>query len=73
MTKHLPSAILDIPIFQTTFQYLMKGNTGVYALYDGDNPYYVGLTTNLFGSVNHHLRDRHEDEWDLLGSSESRR
>lgn len=64
MTRHLPSEILDNPIFRKKLQELMRGYAGIYALYDGERPYYVGLTTNLFGRVNHHLRDRHKGEWD---------
>ena len=63
MTKQLPSEILDNPIFRAKLQELMKGYAGIYALYDDDKPYYIGLTTNLFGRVNHHLKDRHKGQW----------
>jgi predicted GIY-YIG superfamily endonuclease len=64
MTKQLPSEILASPIFRKKLQELMKGYAGIYALYDRDRPYYVGLTTNLFGRVNGHLKDRHKGQWD---------
>ncbi len=32
---------------------------GVYALYDGDELYYVGKSTELRKRVKQHLRDRH--------------
>ncbi|MGH7774382.1 MAG: GIY-YIG nuclease family protein [Candidatus Binatia bacterium] len=37
---------------------------GVYALYNGNRLYYVGLATNLRQRINHHLRDRHKKKWD---------
>ena len=64
MTKQLPSEILASSIFRKKLQELMKGYAGIYALYDHQEPYYVGLTTNLFGRVNGHLRDRHKGKWD---------
>jgi hypothetical protein len=42
----------------------MKGYAGIYALYDGDTPYYTGLTVNLFGRLRSHIRDRHKGNWD---------
>jgi hypothetical protein len=64
MTRQLPSEILASPIFRKKLQELMRGYAGIYALYHHDKPYYVGLTTNLFGRVNGHLRDRHRGKWD---------
>jgi hypothetical protein len=64
MTRHLPSEILASPIFRSKLQELMRGYAGIYALYRDDKPYYIGLTTNLFGRVNGHLRDRHKGQWD---------
>jgi len=64
MTRQLPSEILASPIFRRKLQELMRGYAGIYALYRKGNPYYVGLTTNLFGRVNNHLRDRHARRWD---------
>ena len=64
MTKQLPSEILASPIFRKKLQELMKGYAGIYALYHRDQPYYVGLTTNLFGRVNGHMKDRHKGQWD---------
>jgi len=64
MTKEPPSDILASPIFRKMPQELMRGYAGIYALYHHDKPYYVGLTTNLFGRVNNHLKDRHKGQWD---------
>lgn len=37
---------------------------GVYALYQKNKLYYVGLASNLRVRLNHHLKDRHADTWD---------
>jgi excinuclease UvrABC nuclease subunit len=37
---------------------------GVYALYKGDQLYYVGLANNLRGRIKRHLSDRHTEKWD---------
>lgn len=64
MTKQLPSEILASPIFRKKLRELMRGYAGIYTLYHHDKPYYVGLTTDLFGRVNGHLKDRHKGQWD---------
>lgn len=42
---------------------MIKGRAGVYALYKGDNLYYVGLASNLAGRLRTHLKDRHKGAW----------
>lgn len=64
MSKRLPSEILDNPVFKKRLKEIMKGYSGIYALYRKNRLYYVGLTTNLFGRINWHLRDRHAGKWD---------
>ncbi|MEM7814405.1 MAG: GIY-YIG nuclease family protein [Candidatus Aenigmatarchaeota archaeon] len=64
MSKKLPSSILEDPIFEEKLKELMKGYSGIYALYKGDELYYVGLTKNLHGRIRWHLRDRHAGKWD---------
>lgn len=64
MSRKLPSEILASPIFREKLTELLKGYAGIYALYRKNSLYYVGLTTNLFGRVRHHLRDRHKGKWD---------
>jgi hypothetical protein len=64
MTRLLPSDILASPIFRRELQRLMRGHSGIYALYKKTKPYYIGLTKNLFGRVSGHLKDRHEGQWD---------
>src|SRR5258707_15899338 len=64
MSKRLPSDILDNPIFQEKLKEIMKGYAGIYALYRKGKLYYVGLTRDLFGRINWHLKDRHAGKWD---------
>lgn len=64
MSRKLPSEILASPIFRAKLKELLKGYAGIYALYRKGSVYYVGLTTNLFGRVSHHLKDRHKQKWD---------
>jgi hypothetical protein len=42
---------------------LVSDSPGIYALYDGDELYYVGKSTELRMRVRHHLRDRHLASW----------
>jgi hypothetical protein len=43
---------------------LMRGRSGVYALYMRDKLYYAGLASNMMGRINAHIRDRHKGLWD---------
>jgi hypothetical protein len=43
---------------------MIKGKAGLYALYQKDKLYYVGLTVNLKGRLKTHLKDRHIGLWD---------
>ena len=42
----------------------VKGRKGVYALYNGDKLYYVGLASNMKNRLKAHLNDRHKGKWD---------
>ncbi|MDI6760426.1 MAG: hypothetical protein QMD05_06335 [Candidatus Brocadiaceae bacterium] len=64
MSKRLPSEMLEDPLFRKELQEIMKGYSGIYGLYRRDSLYYVGLTTNLFGRIGWHLKDRHAGKWD---------
>lgn len=41
----------------------IKGQNGIYALYDEDKLYYVGLATDLRNRLKQHLGDRHSGLW----------
>ncbi|MDA2920323.1 GIY-YIG nuclease family protein [Desulfobacterota bacterium AH_259_B03_O07] len=42
---------------------LIGSSPGIYALYDSNELYYVGKSTDLRKRVKHHLRDRHYASW----------
>ena len=42
---------------------LIGSSPGIYALYDGENLYYVGKSSELRKRVKQHLRDRHLASW----------
>ncbi len=53
-------------IFRQYFDLITKligDSPGVYALYDDNELYYVGKSTDLRNRVKHHLRDRHGASW----------
>lgn len=66
MSRRLPSIILENEVFRRRLREIMKGYSGIYALYKGPKVYYVGLATNLFGRIKWHLKDRHRGKWDYF-------
>ena len=42
---------------------LIRGKSGIYALYRKDKLYYIGLASNLMARLKTHLRDRHHGRW----------
>lgn len=44
----------------------MRGYAGVYALYDNEKLYYVGLATNLYSRLRWHTKNRHKEKWNLF-------
>lgn len=40
-----------------------RGRNGLYALYNDESLYYVGLASSLSGRLNTHLKDRHKGNW----------
>ena len=52
--------------YRATVKLLIHGHAGVYALYKGEQLYYVGLARNLMNRVNAHLKDRHTGKWDRV-------
>ena len=43
---------------------MIRGKSGIYALYRREKLYYVGLASNLMTRLNQHLSDRHKKKWD---------
>lgn len=54
--------ILDVR-YRPQLAELIRGHAGVYALYNGDDLYYVGLAVDLMKRVDQHLKDHHAGEW----------
>jgi hypothetical protein len=64
MSRRLPSEILESDVFAEHLRKMMRRYAGIYALYRKRRLYYVGLTRNLLGRINRHLKDRHAGKWD---------
>src|SRR5262245_52508388 len=64
MSRRLPGELLKDPMFRARLKAIMRKQSGIYALYDGETPYYTGLTVNLFGRLGRHMRDKHAGRWD---------
>lgn len=68
--NHLVTGQLENISWQVLEQYrdiikeMIKGKSGIYALYNRDKLYYVGLASNLKVRLNQHLKDRHGRKWD---------
>jgi hypothetical protein len=48
------------------FRQLLGDSSGIYALYNGDKLYYVGIADNLLARVDWHTQDRHQNNWDKV-------
>ena len=42
---------------------LIGDSSGIYALYDDNELYYVGRASNLKRRIKQHLKDRHDSQW----------
>ena len=64
VVAHLENISGDVlESYQAQIRQLIKGKSGIYALYRHNNLYYVGLATNLMGRLKRHLRDHHRRKW----------
>lgn len=50
--------------YQALIRDFIHGKHGVYALYSGEDLYYVGLASNMRRRLKNHLRDGHQGHWD---------
>jgi hypothetical protein len=64
ISQKLPRELLDNPLFNKRLRELLRGFSGIYALYNGDKLYYVGLSTNLLTRLRSHARFKSEKDWD---------
>ncbi len=68
--KRLVTAHLEAVSWRVFEQYpdvvrdLIRGHSGIYALFKRGRLYYVGLASNLMRRLKQHLRDRHHGSWD---------
>jgi hypothetical protein len=64
VSQHLENIGGDVfEQYQGIIHEFVSHRNGVYALYKGDNLYYVGLATNLSSRLKAHLGDRHSGHW----------
>jgi len=59
--ENIPSESFEI--IAESINDTMKGESGIYALYDNQKLYYVGLAKNLKSRVKKHRKDRHAKKW----------
>jgi hypothetical protein len=63
--QHLENISSDaLEKYQDVIRSYVRGRQGIYALYQRDKLYYVGLASNLRTRLNQHLRNRHKKLWD---------
>jgi hypothetical protein len=63
VSKPLPIELLSEQTFRSELQALMKGYSGLYALYHGKQLYYVGLASNIFSRLDSHTKNKHKGKW----------
>ena len=63
VSKPLPIELLSEPMFKAELRKLMRGYSGLYALYRGKRLYYVGLANNIFARLTGHTKNRHRGRW----------
>jgi predicted GIY-YIG superfamily endonuclease len=62
----LPASLFDNNFFAPVLETLLSGSPGIYALYKGEDLYYVGLSKNLRSRLKQHLKDKHSRKWDTF-------
>ena len=59
--------ILELEFFRNKIGEILKGNSGVYALYKDKDLYYVGITSkDLFWRLHQHTRGKHKNKWNMF-------
>jgi predicted GIY-YIG superfamily endonuclease len=65
VSQHLENVSREVlKKYQDSIKEHVRGRHGIYALYKGNNLYYVGLASDLRNRLKHHLVDRHALTWD---------
>lgn len=63
--EKIPVEVIEDATFRKRLREIMKGWSGIYALYKDDKVYYVGKSINDFWRLwRHYQRDRHVGKWD---------
>jgi hypothetical protein len=62
----LPASLFENSFFAPVLQTLLSRSPGIYALYKGEDLYYVGLSNNLKSRIKQHLKDKHSRKWDTF-------
>ncbi|MGA8500559.1 MAG: GIY-YIG nuclease family protein [Candidatus Sulfotelmatobacter sp.] len=62
----LPASLFENSFFTPVLQTLLSKSPGIYALYKGEDLYYVGLSNNLKSRIKQHLKDKHSRRWDTF-------
>lgn len=52
--------------YREVIRRMVHWREGIYVLYQGDTPYYVGLASNLQSRLKSHLKDHHSKSWDTF-------
>lgn len=61
--SRLPSESLTNEYTEMKVRTLIKGRSGVYALYNANSVYYIGKADDLHKRLKDHLNDRHKNKW----------
>jgi hypothetical protein len=63
MSRKLPVEILSHPAFELGLKTIIKNFSGIYALYQNERLYRVGLTTDLLWRIKSYLKAPHAGKW----------
>jgi len=66
-----PGQLLEL--FGDELRALLRGASGIYALYKDRKLYYIGLATHLRGRIQGHLEDKHRGKWNRFSAYVVRR
>ena len=62
----LPASLFENSFFAKVLEDLLKDSPGIYALYKGEDLYYIGLSKGLKNRIEQHMKDRHSRKWDTF-------
>ena len=53
-------------MYFSKYKKVIGRRSGIYALYNNDKLYYVGIAKNLMRRVNAHMKNKHKNKWDSV-------